>query len=528
MEIFVSSHSLAWRTWLSSYGFSYSENESNFNNIDIFIDPEYNLIKHLMSIDSRCVVVLSDETLIKNLGINDIVWKYHYLDKSSFETEKLYTPSSESFVIRCGKVGSIDFITYRLKLNMCINSSDYKAQFIEPFPDIRRSYADVLNKFNKSKVFRFMYFIIKNASVKLSKPLVYIWRFPSVYTNVFNLRIDVDPERMRGNGEVHRRINKTLNKCLDFTDRVTIAFNFYKRPKSYIKNVLTTFSSLDLISHNYYHIHFPTKKHTRKNMLIAKNILQSSGINSKGFISPEYFWYPHVSKVIEDLGYNYASSFGYDEMNYPYRPIVNNTIRKYFEIPSDPCVYSKYTQMFNNDKDILDAYKLSVRSGMKVVDLPCFKYEHPAVLGRENGIFEAIMHEVCSDHENVLPITLTKFASWLEFRENFIKNNTIIVEEGSIPKITQKSKQFLSLKGNPLSIAIEHFDSDNVELFPIESENYKYIVKPSGKKIINKHSDKKYENNKFFQKTPMKDKLIHIYKHHKKLLQSYFLLSRIK
>ena len=71
MEIFVSSHSLAWRTWLSSYGFSYSENESNFNNIDIFIDPEYNLIKHLMSIDSRCVVVLSDETLIKNLGIND-------------------------------------------------------------------------------------------------------------------------------------------------------------------------------------------------------------------------------------------------------------------------------------------------------------------------------------------------------------------------------------------------------------------------------------------------------------------------
>ena len=235
-----------------------------------------------------------------------------------------------------------------------------------------------------------------------------------------------------------------------------------------------------------------------------------------------------MSKVIEDLGYNYASSFGYDEMNYPYRPIVNNTIRKYFEIPSDPCVYSKYKQMFNNDKDILDAYKLSVRSGMKVVDLPCFKYEHPAVLGRENGIFEAIMHEVCSDHENVLPITLTKFASWLEFRENFIKNNTIIVEEGSIPKITQKSKQFLSLKGNPLSIAIEHFDSDNVELFPIESENYKYIVKPSGKKIINKHSDKKYENNKFFQKTPMKDKLIHIYKHHKKLLQSYFLLSRIK
>ena len=127
MNIFVSNQSLAWRSWLSSYGFSYTEDSVDFKNIDTFIEPEYNLVKRIMSLGSRCVIVSSDDKLIKGLGINDIDWKDNYLDRTNFDAEKVYLPSAASFVIRCGRVGSIDFITYKLNLNKCLNASNYKA-----------------------------------------------------------------------------------------------------------------------------------------------------------------------------------------------------------------------------------------------------------------------------------------------------------------------------------------------------------------------------------------------------------------
>jgi len=528
MNIFTSKKSLAWRSWLSSYGFSFSMNFDFNDQFDVYIDPSYAEIKSMLNLNNKCSIILSNQKIIKDLGLYSLKSNTFLPEWIDLNSHRRFIPPLEGFVIKVYKIRNINFITYNINFNKYINSSKFEIQNVSPFSNNDEYYLDVLNKTNKTNVFKFMHFIMKNASKQLHKSLVYIWRFPETYNNVFNLRIDVDPERTQPNNEVQHRINQTLTKSLEYKDRITVAYNFYNRSESFLQKTLPKFSKLDLISHNFFHLHFPFKKYTKMNMQKANDILQKFNIETKGFISPEYFWYPHVAEVIEEFGYSYASSFGYDDMNYPYKPIVNNSIRKYFEISSDPCVYSKFKQIDKSEDNILEQYKLSIHQSLEAVDLPCFKYEHPAILGKNNDIFETILDESFDNSLNVLPITLTGFSFWLKLRDDFLNNVSIKTNGSKYPSLLNKSINTFSYSQRQLSIAIESFEHDRVDLYPLLFKNNQYSLDYKLKKTINNFSSKNHPNKKYYSNISLKNKLINIYKHNKKLVKGYQSISRLK
>ena len=56
-------------------------------------------------------------------------------------------------------------------------SEDFKCQTTEP-----------LSKINKNNIRKYKKEIIKMAFFYLDKPLIYLWKYPEFYKNVFNLR----------------------------------------------------------------------------------------------------------------------------------------------------------------------------------------------------------------------------------------------------------------------------------------------------------------------------------------------------
>ena len=144
----------------------------------------------------------------------------------------------------------------------------------------------------------------------INKPLVYIWKYPGTYRNIFNIRIDVDPDKNSSETEALKRINRTFAVGKNYIDRSSWMINFYRRMpnidflEKYIKQ------NYDIQSHAYYHCLFPLRSINYDNIKLAHSLLNKLGVKPVGFNAPEYFWYNHTAEIIEDIGYQYSNSFG--------------------------------------------------------------------------------------------------------------------------------------------------------------------------------------------------------------------------
>ena len=283
---------------------------------------------------------------------------------------------------------------------------------------LENTYEDYLTFFDKRNVRSYMLHLVDLAHQFHKRPILSLWKHPYLNRTSFNLRIDVDPDRNTNNEEALRRIHSTFRQAYKWKDRITLALNMYKRSPNYDYFYDYVDKGFDLQSHNFFHYHYPFKWMNIKNINAAHVILNNNNVSPVGFISPENYYNDNVYEYINDRRYKYASSFGCDYINYPYKPIVNNKILSFYEIPVDPLVYSKISQMTNNSSNIStyeDYYKSSIRDSYNNLGQTCFKYEHTAVLGRHPSIMETIMESI-DQYNDVNMTTLTKYASWLHKR----------------------------------------------------------------------------------------------------------------
>ncbi len=274
------------------------------------------------------------------------------------------------------------------------------------------------SKVVKSNVRIYLIACLFEALKFLKLPLIYIWKFPETSRSVFNLRVDIDPERHQSEEQALLSIDNTFRYAKKHSDCMTFFVNFYRRLGNFdfFKKYLLYYN-FDIQSHNYFHCLFPDYRHNYKNIELAHSILQDRGCDVKGFSVPEYFWYDNTAEILEDFGYVYSNSFGLDFNNYPYRPVVKGKIREYIEIPNDPLVFSKFKKIKkeNTVSFYTEYINVLMNKYLNTIGMPCLKYEHPAVLGRYPEVFKTIMAFV-SENSDIKKIRLTEWAEWLKRR----------------------------------------------------------------------------------------------------------------
>ena len=321
---------------------------------------------------------------------------------------------------------------------------------------------ETLSMVAKGNIRRYVMRCLLMAAQHLHEPLVSLWKFPEDYRSVFNLRIDVDPEKNSDEEMSMRHIDKTFEMAKPYNDQVSFFINLYRWVPNYRFFEKYKKYNFDIQSHNFFHCLYPSYAQNLLNFERAHSILSNNGINVKGFVAPEYFWYDHTSDLLEKHGYSYSNSFGFDYNNYPYKPLVAGKIRKYFEVPCCPLVYSKFKG--SNGKieisNIISYYTQLMDAKIKSLGEPCLKYEHPAILGRYPEIFKGII-EFSNFHKDVKNVTLTRWVEWLQKRNSLLKRISINyvgngINNGSVVVTTQKSSGL-----GEFGVAIQ-YDEDKV------------------------------------------------------------------
>ncbi len=301
--------------------------------------------------------------------------------------------------------------------------------------DRDHSYQDNLTFVDKRNLRSYMTELLDVAFDFLQQPILSIWKHPKVTQASFNLRVDVDPEKNTSESEAFDKIKATFVQLDKWKDRVTFAINMYRWLPKFNFFQEQSAKGFDIQSHCYYHYHYPLKSINRKNISTSHFILKDHDIHASGFVSPENFFTSDVYEYLQKLNYKYVSSFGYDYINYPHRPLVNGRLASFYEITADPMVLSKINQFCDTTdiKLVNDYYKKSITSTLSQAGETCFKYEHPAVLGKFPSIVNTIMATI-DEYSEINFTTLTKFSEWLHQRSNlldkvelsFNKSNNVI------------------------------------------------------------------------------------------------------
>ena len=418
MNIFVDNLLPAWKTFIDSecYVNDLSTRESGY---DIYIVHPENSSSIISK--SPCVIVSSFD-LLNRIKKNKILEKYFVsTNYSASNFSVVHKEGEDKTVVMC-VVKTLDnmYILYDVKMDEnynCHNQSikkiiiDYKES---AFCYEKMSYID------KRNIRRYQNKIIHLASDLLNKPLVSIWKYPYHHKNVFNLRIDVDPDRNVSEVKALQRINNTIDLLSGYNDRVTMALNFYKRMPNYYEFVNSFKDIFDIANHGFFHHNFFDKYHLKKNISLPESLLFSKQRPVSGYISPEYFWNKHTPSIISQQGYSYASSLGNDYCSYPYRQIHNGSVQQYFEIPTNPLVYGKFKQYYNNIDSILNSYtNLVINSSLNTQE-PCLLYEHPAIIGEHPDVAKTLFDT--ADNCGFYPITLSGFSDWLSRRMELSSN----------------------------------------------------------------------------------------------------------
>ena len=510
MKVTLQKNLLSWISFLGGEGipFELIGNTINKDSKIIILDDIIQFKDLLQSSDKKIVFIL-DEKLKVNFKSNIIKSKsLNY----SYETFDITLHSKQkSMSISYTQINNNLIIFYDSRLKELLANGSVVLKKISLSEDFKCQTRESLCRINKNNIRKYKKEIIKMAFFHLNKPLIYLWKYPGFYRNVFNLRIDVDPDVSREDVNLGK-IKNTFRQLDEYSECVTFVINFFRRAPNYLffKEYVKKF---DIQSHSFFHCLFPDRLTNEKNFLLADSLLKKNIKNIDGFICPEYFWYDHQADLLEKYNYKYNHSFGFDYSSYSYRPIVNDKIRDYFEVPVSPLVYSKYenAQNLNFRTSILELYEKAITSNINKVHIPCFIYEHPGVVGFRNEIINQIF-KVKSNFKNILPITLTKWVLWLNEREKFLNKFSYTFENNNL-KLECKNS------GSKFSIAVERKNNKQIELMRISNGNKKeFSVKPTESNF----NETVYDENSH-ELSFVKSK-----SHRKKVIKNYLLFLKYK
>ena len=432
-----------WDSFLLSEGIIYNNDDNKLcKDSDLIIsDINLELQNDLFNNNNKTVFLIQKSKLIKFSKIKNIKLNKMILPFENKNFSKTHIKLKEKIK---SKIRYVDFCFLQINntrlygyeddiVNFWSESNVYLKHLL--INEKHEIYAtEKLCSISKKNIRIYLNHIFLNISQFLNKPIISIWKFPKTYKSIFNLRIDVDPDRNTKELEALKIIKNTFDVCNDFLDRTTFMINFYRRVPNYnFFRDFTDINKADVQSHAFFHCMMPSKKFNEMNIKIAEKIIERNGLSVSGFVAPEYFWYNNIADILEKRNYKNSNSLGFDYSNYPYNPVINEKLYNYIELPVEPITYNKFIKFSNqkNKNHLNKDYFDYIENKFNILGEPICIYGHPGVEGRHPEILKQIL-KLPDKHKDILPIQLKTWTDWLNNRKKVIQNIAVTIFENKI------------------------------------------------------------------------------------------------
>ncbi len=518
-----------WISILSSEGIIFSNSQKHDDNFDLIISENFQEIDLYFEKNKKALLMPIDKIIFfsRKYGFNlkYVELPFFYENFSYIENENIDKNLAKvNYVF--AEYKNLKLYGYKKNISTLWSISEPHSQKILINSDLNIFAEEKLSKIVKKNLRSYIKEIFLDCSQFLNKPIVSIWKFPYTYQSIFNLRLDVDPDRNTNKKKALSIIKDTFSTCSKFLDRTTFAINFYNRYPDYnFFNKMIDTTKADIQSHAFFHCLMPSRKFNESNMKMAKNILSNNNIYVKGFVVPEYFWYNNVSNILENEGYLYSNSLGFDHSNYPYKPVINNKIFNYFELPVDPVTLNRVLKSSpeKNLEQISKIYLDYINEKSNILGEPFLIYGHPGIEGKYTSILEKILL-IPDRFKDILPITSTRWVEWLKDRNTLLSNISINLRS-DLKKIEYKVTNKNLASSKKFSICLQ-YKKNEVFLYNIDKYQDTISLNDFNKKF-NLIEPVNQKIGQTFYRSPSKP-VYKTFKHIKRLISYLYLYYEYK
>ena len=526
MKIYLRDKDSFWKSFLESEGFPHEIVDGQYNfdkkpllifNKDVSSENARILLREVLRKGGVCII---DKGQIRTIcpeadRIQEKGTRYAVKDFSIVLPEQESSGDVPVATIMLRKVGNGLLIGVEEQLDTLWSSSE-KALKKLCIDEEGKSFAhETLCRVVKRNVRNYAKTIMFEVGKHFNEPIISLWRYPKDFRSVCNLRVDVDPEKVTDEVKAFDKIRQTFDMAKGNGSCMSFYVNFYRwnSKVSYFREQRE--KGLDIQSHNYFHYLYPDRWINRGNFIMAHEILLRLGAQPVGFVAPEYFWYDHTADILEEHGYTYSQSHGFDYNNYPYRPLVKGSIRNYIEVPNDPLVFSK----FITEKSpaaveyVSKMYRRLMKARVNACE-PCLKYEHPNVLGLHKELGDGILEFFSEVSSGVKPVTLTGWTEWLDRRREFLRGvrfNYSNNEEINVANSTLATDEF--------AVAIQ-YDEGEVYVGCLDRSRNQTLTKAELKKL-KLPAGKSLLGQTIYNPLEKPTNFIRTHRHRKKLIKNY-------
>ncbi len=207
-------------------------------------------------------------------------------------------------------------------------------------------------------------------------PFIQLWYYPNGQRNMFAFRVDVD--------FCNKNDVEALYKTCKNNNIPASWFIETKSSEEWIQ-YFKKMKNQEIGLHCYRHRIFNDYQTNRDNIEKGMKILEKSGINPVGFVSPYGEWNDNLGKALVDLGFQYSSEFclDYDDLPfYPYFQYIGEVSREnrfsnVMQIPIHPISIGRLRRSHFTDEEMWDYYKGLILQKMKLNE-PIIIYHHPS------------------------------------------------------------------------------------------------------------------------------------------------------
>ncbi|MDY0269728.1 hypothetical protein [Trichloromonas sp.] len=249
-------------------------------------------------------------------------------------------------------------------------------------------------------------------------PLIQKWYWPNGCRSFFSFRADMDAGDETG-----------LLRFVDTIRPWSKSLSLFVCGKAYVgkAHLLQEVVGLgsEVGNHTFVHYVFDDKKRNRKNLELTEDLLAGVGVVPKGYVGPASFWHPSMYDVLEEKGYQYASSFGVGHDDFPFFLSKNDSeAYSMVEIPFH-CLGDRFPKfgLELGSEEVGRFFEQLLEKKYHSCE-PMFIYGHPDMPGRM-GDCPQLVKRICQkalSYEDVCTGNMADIAAWWRRRDSATAN----------------------------------------------------------------------------------------------------------
>ncbi|MDB5353406.1 MAG: hypothetical protein JWN86_4653 [Planctomycetota bacterium] len=264
-----------------------------------------------------------------------------------------------------------------------------------------------VSRVNKAAIRRRLIARLRDAVARSGGVWARLAAYPHPYRSAFNFRADLD-EPYPDDYARFARARRPIDDC---STHFVSTHAYGKSPA-----VMADLRRIDTQSHGHYHVVYRHDASNRRNLERADAILRKNNFTPEGFAAPEGRWTAGLDRVIEELGYEYASDFHLGHDDDPFFPWRDGRFSRVLQVPIHPICEGLFLDAGVSDPGRIARHLIATVRAKTDAGESAFVYGHPERrLGRFPHVVSALADAV-ADIDRLWRVTLTEFARWWRWR----------------------------------------------------------------------------------------------------------------